>query len=655
MRYNDRMFKCRRALIFALFALIAFSNAAKAFAMQLNAADLRDGWVELSGKWDFFKQELKQPYDFYPKGKTSQGVQVSLPFNMGKDGNFGTFHIRARGLVPNKYYATEIYGALMSSSRIWCNGKLVATSGFLSKDFRDARSGECCELVELPADQNGIIDLVIHVADFYTGDRGILKPIRLTEKKNVLKFFHLNYFLNTFVLFFLLAHIVYNMTLMIMSFKRSQHLILIFLCLSLAASTLLTGISLTQKLMPMFPYWFHRKLPVALFCLEAALVVFYEASLFKFPLKKIAPVLIFNAANTAAAFIVPYHFFEKAKYIFTAIAILSAFFSLDIPSPYVFRKRPGESAPALQNMFLRNARIFATYIVMIMCVWDFLVTPQTQTSVHYYILYKFSILIFGMVQCWIYSFNRNWTLARVQRYSKALADDNDTLSKFVSDRILSLMGASDITKIIPGEGRIVETMIVCVQIKHYDYLVGSVERKELFNITLEFYKSISPIILDSGGFIAKHTTGGCIALFQQKNTDAIICAARIQKKIKEIRRRLRRSHRTDITVGISIHSGKAAIGTMGTNYRLDTAAISDDISLAYSVARQNSKLNSQILITEEAMPYCRNYIDYMYEGHFFILDGKQILVYSAMPIVKKEVSYEETLEAIEGEEELDEI
>ena len=92
---------------------------------------------------------------------------------------------------------------------------------------------------------------------------------------------------------------------------------------------------------------------------------------------------------------------------------------------------------------------------------------------------------------------------------------------------------------------------------------------------------------------------------------------------------------------------------MGTSFRLDTTTLSDDVTLARAVANQTSKMNAQILITEEAMPYCRNYIDYMYEGHFFISDGKQVLVYSAMPIIKVESAYEETLEVIE--EDIDEI
>jgi class 3 adenylate cyclase len=152
--------------------------------------------------------------------------------------------------------------------------------------------------------------------------------------------------------------------------------------------------------------------------------------------------------------------------------------------------------------------------------------------------------------------------------------------------------------------------------------------------------------------VAKYTISGCLAIFQEKSPDAITCAARLQRKIRELRRALRKTNRTDISVGIAIHSGKVAVGTIGSNTRLDTMALSEDVNITYAVGGQTSKTNTQILITEEAMPYCRSYINYVYEGHYFISNGKQILVYSALPIKKSEQAFEETLDPIEDEDEL---
>lgn len=645
--------KFGRAALAALFlTLTAFSLDKPLFAQTLDAQLLHAKWVVLSGDWDYYKSELLQPYEFYPAQKNNDGQKVKLPLKFEKDTRYGTFHYRVENLVPKKIYATEIYGTIVSSCRFWCNGKLVATSGFLSKDKNSAKPGDLCEPIDLLADSHGILDLVIHVADFENEERGILKPIRITEKRNAETMFQLNYFLNTMILFFLLAHILYNLTQLFINSKRQNQLLLIILFALLIGSVIMAGYSLSQRIFRDLPYISHRRIPVSLFCLEALVLVLYESSLYKLPRKRTFLPHAMMAVNAAAAFAASPAVFEKAKTIFAAIAILGVLFTVAIPTEVAFRRNAGSATSSRRNFFLTNARTFAVLVIILASVADFLVVPQTQTSIHAYHAYKLSILIFGITQCIVYAFDRSGTLARVNKYSQALAEENNTLARFVSEKILKLIGASDLTKIIPGECRIIESIIFCAQVKNYNQISESIDRKELFEIMTDFYQSISPIILDSGGFIAKYTTGGFIALFTQKNTDAIVCSARIQKKLKEIRRKLRKKNRTDIGVGISIHSGRAAVGTMGTNYRLDTVTISDDVALACAVANQTTKMNAQILITEEAMPYCRNYIDYMYEGHFFILEGKQTLVYSAMPIVKLETAYEETLEVIEDEDEL---
>ncbi len=573
-----------------LLTFLIFSSACSLFAQSANVADLADRWVPIKEKWDYYPMLLLQPFDFYPAIKNTRGISVTTPHAFERGVEYGTFHCRVQNLVPNKYYVTHIYGTIASCCRLWCNGKLVATSGFLSKEPKDARAGECNELIDLRADQNGIIDIMVHVANYKGGAGGILKPLEITEKPFGAKTFFLYYFFNAFILLLILAHILYNAILSVLTMRRHNHILLLLLFIFLAASTLLTGISLTQKTFPNFPYWLHRKLPVTLFCIEACLLIPYEASLFKVSYKRIAFLHVISIINAAPILFLPPDIFESIKIVFPGISISCALGFFAIPSRFITRRKTEGKNGSNEMLLMQNAKTFMGLVIMALCVWDFLIIPNTQTTIHPYICFKLSIILFAFTQCGVYAFNRDWTLARVNHYSRLLNENNNVLSKFVSDQILKLMGASDVTKIIPGECRIIDSIILCAQVKHYHQLSQSLERSTLFSIMLDFYQSVSPIVLDSGGFVAKYTMGGFIAIFQQKNTDAITCAARIQNKLKEIRRRLRKTRRTDISVGVSIHAGKVAVGTMGTSFRLDTATLSNDVALANAVALQTSKI-----------------------------------------------------------------
>ncbi len=635
-----------------ILTLLLFSNEANLFSNEPASINLNNAEITLSGHWDYYKMVLHQPYEFYPIQKRKKGIPVTIPHKFEKGVSYATFHYRLENMVPNKYYAALMYGTIVSSSRIWCNGNLVATSGFLSKDKKDAKPGECPELIDLRADPNGVIDIMIHVANYEKVKGGILKPIKLTEKQTAIKNISIHYFFNAFLFIFLIAHIIHNGILSILTFKRRNHIILFILCILFSATTLLTGIALPQNIIRSIPYDVYRKLPTTLFCAEASFLILYETALFKLPYKRIALLHITSILNLLTSILLPIDLFEEFEVLFPGIALLCSMILLIIPAQFTIRKKINEHGISTHAVFIQNMKSILTFVIMVLCVCDFLLTPRELTTIHSYQKYKISILIFGIIQCGIYSFNRIWTVSRINRYSKILTDDNKMLSRFVSEQILKLLGASDVTKIIPGECRILDTIIFCAQIKHFSQLSETIERKELFSILHVLHQKLSPIIFDSGGFIAKNTSGGVIAIFQEKSTDAITCAARIQNKMKEIRMEARKRRGADIRVGISIHFGKIAIGTMGTQYRLDTTILSNDIDQACIVAKQTSKINANILITEEAMPYCRNYIDYMYEGHFFIMNGKQILVYSAVPIVKKDDAYEETLEALEEEDEV---
>ena len=389
-----------------------------------------------------------------------------------------------------------------------------------------------------------------------------------------------------------------------------------------------------------------------IFCFVTPLELLYIMNLHKASSKKTIAFFSIAMANAVAALFAPLSFFEKNCWIFVSIALFFSFVRLAIPFKFVLKRNFDNKRSFRKSAAAYNISSFISILIFFCRVNDFLIMPGKLTIIHPYISFKISILLFGIAQCGVYAYHRDYSNVRVSRQMQKLAFTNNTLAKIVPPQVLKLLGASDITKIIPGESRIIDAILFFAQIKHFNRLAESINKEELYSIQTDFFQAISPIIIDSGGFVAKYTMSGCLAIFQEKNSDAITCAARLQRKFRELRRALRKTNRTDISIGIAIHSGKVAVGTIGSNTRLDTMALSEDVNITYAVGGQTLKTNTQILITEEAMPYCRSYINYVYEGHYFISNGKQILVYSALPIKKNEQAFEDTLEPIEDEDEL---
>ena len=70
---------------------------------------------------------------------------------------------------------------------------------------------------------------------------------------------------------------------------------------------------------------------------------------------------------------------------------------------------------------------------------------------------------------------------------------------------------------------------------------------------------------------------------------------------------------------------------------------------------QTSKMDAKILISEDAMTYCRTYADCIFEGHFATIGGERILVYSATPFKDFKTDFIDNLELAEDESKVGEL
>ncbi|MBR5966746.1 MAG: hypothetical protein IK015_11585 [Treponema sp.] len=651
------MFSLRRAIKLALLftSLVLSSISALPADSKIILSDpsiLRKGFVDISQRWDYYNSVLVDPEEFYPTVNAGPSAIVNLPHTMRKGVSLGTYHIRISGLIPYNRYSCDMYGALMTSSRIWCNGKIVATGGFLSKHKDMCKSGDIFNPVDFQADQKGVVDIVIHIANFSKCKGGIVKQIKMSEISALRRRLTQNYFLNALILAFMVAHILYNILLGSLNIRQHAYTIVTIICACYCAAITLTGHSLLLSRGIELPFWLHRKLPTLILCAVTAIDVLYIMGMMKAPAKRTKILFGIGIGNMFLAMVLPLGIFESFRWLFVDIAMTLSLINFLAPIKFVLR-RTFDSKHGIQTTTIAyNISTLITLVILLCRARDFLFLPQKLSPIHSFMTFKLSILLFGITQCGVYAFNRDFSFIRVTEQMDKLSFTNNTLAKIVPPQVLKLLGAADITKIIPGECRIIDAILFYVEIKHFNRLAESIEKEELYSIQTEVFKAISPIINDSGGFVAKYTMSGCLAIFQHKNADAITCASRLQKKIRDVRRDLRKKKRTDISIGVAIHAGKAAVGTIGSSKRLDTIALSEDVNIAFAVGKQTSKTNTQILITEEAMPYCRSYINYVYEGHYFISNGNQILVYSALPIKKSDQSYEDTLEPIEDEDEI---
>lgn len=599
-----------------------------------NAKELSDACLALDGHWDYFKGSLVQAGDFYPARKNVGGSLISLPHCLEQGVNFSSYHCRIEGLLPNTNYAMNIYGRILSCCRIWCNSRIVGVAGFLGTDKNSTRAAQSSEIIDLLSDKNGVLDIVIHVADYELGKGGIVKIPVIAEKNFLQKKSIHQFFFRIFASSFLFMLAVYNMILIFMNRKPLVYFGLAALCVFLILSIFSTGISIFNFLFPKMPFWFERRLSVLLLALTVRAYIFYMGVSRKVSNKKIIFLYGISLANVDATLFVPIRIFEAYRIIFIAISLLllCAIFLMSLK----FLINKNSKSKTLNNMgkFLYNFDMAVNVGILLAYFYDFLIADKMIALVYSYNLLSLSALLFGFMQCAIPVFTRSLMNYGIQQSSKHFEQNNSLLKKFIPEQVLKFMNAEDVPKIMQGGCHSFDAAILYVEIRYFNQLIKSLEKKELFEIASEYYKAIVPLVEKFGGYVAQYMNHGCLAFFPEKSDSAIRCAINMQNTMGEVRKNLRRMHSADITIGIAIHVGKIACGFVGYKKRVASMNFSPEIENAIHIGKQTSKTNKNILITEEAMAHCRNYVDCMYEGHFIMANGKRVLVYNAIPFKK---------------------
>lgn len=129
--------------------------------------------------------------------------------------------------------------------------------------------------------------------------------------------------------------------------------------------------------------------------------------------------------------------------------------------------------------------------------------------------------------------------------------------------------------------------------------------EELVNLLNEYLSGMTEIILASGGTLDKYE-GDAIIAFWNAPVDQLDHASRAcraalecQRRLAEMRPRLKERYGQDVYMRIGLNSGPAVVGNMGSGKRFDYTAIGDTVNLAARLEGACKQFRVPLLAGEE--------------------------------------------------------
>ena len=221
-----------------------------------------------------------------------------------------------------------------------------------------------------------------------------------------------------------------------------------------------------------------------------------------------------------------------------------------------------------------------------------------------------------LVAAW--SFYAAAALADILREQRAKREAVAQFSRFVNPHVVQQLierGG------IEGAGQTREVTLLFSDIRGFTTLSESRSPVEVVELLNRYFSLQVDVVFRHGGSLDKFI-GDCImALWGAPLDDAdharraVACALDMADTLQAFKRELG-AEQSDFDVGISLHSGPAVVGFIGSQKRREYTAIGDTVNLASRIEGLTKDAKRRILVSRDTMERCGDAFDFVSCGTF---------------------------------------
>lgn len=553
--------------------------------------------ARLDGTWDWIPNRFlppREPWD------SAQALSVPVPSKWndykveGKPyGSFGygTYRIILRSQDLASAWAMKIT-SLGSAFELYANDQLLAKAGRLSDRPEGSQAAYAPQVVTLPA-SSGEWEVRLLVSNWEHRDGGLFYSLFFGRLNDLLSFRQNLLFLDIFIFASLLIMAIYNASLYFFLKRDKGPIYFSLICLLFAFRTILYGEYLILAFIPQLDWQLLQKLGYSTLYLAPMLFYLFLGELINrtsgrlIPRKVILTVSAVAGAATLFTVSTPMVWFSQLQTVYQIwIAIL--FFLMLYYLHLSIRKGFREG-----YWFLVGVAVLFLTVVN-----DILHTSHLINTTH---LSSIGFLAFLVSQSFLLTQNYSQAFHKIDRLSESLRQINQSLARFVPVEFLRYLGKESITDIQLGDHAEHRMSILFADIRSFTQLSEKMKPSENFHFINSYLRRMTLPIRDHHGFIDKYLGDGIMALFPNRADDAVRAGLGMLEHLQLYNQHRRSSGYEPIDIGIGIHTGVLMMGTVGSDFRMDSTVISDAVNLASRLEDLNRLFGTHLLVSLETL------------------------------------------------------
>jgi adenylate cyclase len=166
------------------------------------------------------------------------------------------------------------------------------------------------------------------------------------------------------------------------------------------------------------------------------------------------------------------------------------------------------------------------------------------------------------------------------------------------------------------EGRLCDASILFTDLRGFTGFSEHLPPAEVLRMLNDYFEPMVGIIERHGGWVDKFMGDGLLAVFGERNGEpehasrAVACALELRECLARLNVQRRQGDVAALRLGVAVNSGPMILGTVGSRSRLDFTVIGDTVNVASRLEGLNSRLGTDLLVTQATFERTREAFAY---------------------------------------------
>ena len=613
--------------------------------------------MPLTGDWEFHWKKL---LTFSPKKKVKNNIVSNMGINQKKETNRVYLNVPSKWnsapLRTGKGYATFFMkiklpdgpefikfiekrplglflGGQKTSAKVFVNGKIIAEEGVVSNTIENYRASVKHSLHFLP-NINKNFDLAVQIANFKHRSGGFVKPVYLGVHDDLLNYVIGKHLSDSLIMGILFIVIISNFLIFMLNRDKTIYLVFSLLSMSILIREFAINVEIISNFFRNIQYEQYLLLEYLAFFWIIPIGFHFLHALLEKEVNKIFLRSIYSCAFIFSILSLVLPFIQVTGlityYQLLLLTLIIYFVVLLVKSKKSYH-------------FIGNYVVIGTFVALMGGVTNDILHSRLIINTLYIGKYIFLVVIIAHNILLLKQFSLS--LYRSERL-------NISFRRFVPQQFISLLKKEDIMDINLGDHLEQNMTVFFSDLRNFTTLSESMTPEENFNFINSYLKRMGPCIRQNHGFIDKYIGDAIMALFPVSSDHAIQATVDFYEQLEEYnKRRVIEQNYQAVEIGIGIHSGILAMGTIGESERMDTTVISDTVNLAARLESATKTYGVRTLISEATYNEISDKDQFSFRSmDYFMAKGKskKILVYESLDCyLENKVLFLETLDTFE--------